>query len=424
MISQIEALNYRCLQYVRQELAPFHVLVGPNASGKTTFLDVIAFLGRVVSDGLEAAIAERTTDFRELLFAGTGESFELAIEAIIPEDRKARLKKDFEAIRYELKIGFASQKHEIGILGEKAWLLDTRTRNDGEFFDRFPRTRVPPASILHAKSVAGWQTILTKAPGGNDNFYIEMRREPGQKSKGGWFPSIRLGSRKSALGNLPDDESKFPASTWLRSILTEGVRQFTLNSNLIRRSSPPILRGVLKTDGSNLPWVVQRLEQSENRDRLDRWIAHVRTALPDVKAIRTVESPDTKHRHLVIEYDNGLIVPSWTASDGTLRLLALTILAYLPDFNGVCLIEEPENGIHPCAVETVYQSLSSIYESQILLATHSPVILSLADVDRVLCFDKNSSGATDIVKGSAHPALRDWRNEVNLGALFAGGVLG
>jgi hypothetical protein len=43
---------------------------------------------------------------------------------------------------------------------------------------------------------------LTKANGGNDNFYVEVRPEGAGK---GWFPSIRLGPRKSALGNLPED---------------------------------------------------------------------------------------------------------------------------------------------------------------------------------------------------------------------------
>jgi len=66
MITLIEAKNFRCLRYIRQPLGPFHVLVGPNASGKTTFLDVIAFLGRLVSDGLEAAIYERTKNFEDL----------------------------------------------------------------------------------------------------------------------------------------------------------------------------------------------------------------------------------------------------------------------------------------------------------------------------------------------------------------------
>jgi AAA15 family ATPase/GTPase len=39
VITKVEALNYRSLRYVSQELGPFHVLVGANASGKSTFLD-------------------------------------------------------------------------------------------------------------------------------------------------------------------------------------------------------------------------------------------------------------------------------------------------------------------------------------------------------------------------------------------------
>ena len=101
--------------------------------------------------------------------------------------------------------------------------------------------------------------------------------------------------------------------------------------------------------------------------------------MPDLESIRIVEREDDKHRYLVLGYRGGLEVPSWMASDGTLRLLALTLPAYLNGLEGIYLIEEPENGIHPRAVETMFQSLSSVYGSQVLLATHSPVILSVAD---------------------------------------------
>ena len=110
-------------------------------------------------------------------------------------------------------------------------------------------------------------------------------------------------------------------------------------------------------------------------------------------------------------------------SDGTLRLIALTLIAYL-DEPAIYLVEEPENGIHPRAVETVLQSLSSVYGAQVLLATHSPVILSLTEPEQVLCFDRTAEGATDIVRGSEHPRLRQWRGETDLGTLFASGVLG
>ncbi|MBC7552848.1 MAG: ATP-binding protein, partial [Taibaiella sp.] len=158
--------------------------------------------------------------------------------------------------------------------------------------------------------------------------------------------------------------------------------------------------------------------------QFESWIKHLRTALPDIETIETVEREDDRHRYLRIKYNNGINVPSWLISDGTLRLLALTLPAYLPDFSGVYLVEEPEIGIHPKAIEAVYQSLSSVYNAQILLATHSTVILSLVKPEQILCFAKTERGVTDIVKGSEHPSLQSWKGEVNLGNLFAGGVLG
>ncbi|MCX5910050.1 MAG: AAA family ATPase, partial [Deltaproteobacteria bacterium] len=105
-----------------------------------------------------------------------------------------------------------------------------------------------------------------------------------------------------------------------------------------------------------------------------------------------------------------------------LNSFSLAMIMEITD--AMALIEEPENGIHPSAVETVYQSLSSVYDAQILLATHSTVILSMAAPNKVLCFKKTESGATDIVLGSKHPRLRDWKGQPNLSVLFASGVLG
>ncbi|MCU0750215.1 MAG: hypothetical protein MUF13_11785, partial [Akkermansiaceae bacterium] len=76
------------------------------------------------------------------------------------------------------------------------------------------------------------------------------------------------------------------------------------------------------------------------------------------------------------------------------------------------------------AIETVLQSLSSIYDGQVLLATHSPVALNILDPKQVLCFAKDDQGATDIVAGDLHPALRDWKQgEPDFGVLFAAGIL-
>jgi predicted ATPase len=419
MIRLIEAKGYRCLKYVRQPLGPFHVLVGPNASGKTTFLDVVAFLGQLVSEGLDAAIGERTQNFDDLVWQRSGGGFELAIEARIPGEYREKIwKKESDIVRYEVSLG----EDETGQVTFRAERVLFRISSDEPETSiqrtLFPVSEEPPTTIVRAGGPRVTQTVVSKSLGGNDNFTPENR-----ETKKKWAPSFRSGPRKSALGNLPEDESNFPVSTWLKRLLSDGIQRFVLNSMLIRRASPPGKGRTFKTDGSNLPWIVEHLRKTAP-SRIEDWIKHLQTALPDLEQVKTVERPEDKHRYLVLGYKGGLEIPSWMASDGTLRLLALTLPAYVPDLGGVYLIEEPENGIHPQAVQTMFQSLSSVYDAQILLATHSPVILGMTDPDKVLCFAKTSEGATDIVLGSQHPALKEWRGETDLGALFAAGVLG
>lgn len=412
MIRVVEALNFSCLRYVRQELGPFHILVGPNASGKTTFLDAIAFLGDLVSKGLEETIRARTQDLRHLLWRGSGDRFELALELQIPEERRRLLEKGiYDTVRYEIGIGLDDQTQSI--LGEKVLLKVA----SGQYRQRtlFPESWVPPQTILTPQGKRKCKTVVNKVSGGNDNFYDETGK--------GWDHAFKLGPRKSALANLPDDESKFPVATWLKGFLMEGIQRLVLNSALMRKPSDPGQPRAFRPDGSNLPWTIQWLIE-HYPDRHREWASHLRTALPDLEDIQTIERPEDRRRYLIVRYKDKLHVPSWMVSDGTLRLLALTLPAYLPQLQGLYLVEEPENGIHPRAVETMFDSLSSVYDAQVLLASHSPVIVSVAKESQVLCFGKTDEGATDIVLGSDHPALRDWKGETNLGVLFAGGVLG
>ena len=95
MIRRIQALNYRCLHYVDVDLDRFHVLVGPNAAGKSTLFDVVAFLSDFVSDGLGAAVEKRTRNFQDLVWGRpkTELGFQLAVEFVIPTHVKERLNK-------------------------------------------------------------------------------------------------------------------------------------------------------------------------------------------------------------------------------------------------------------------------------------------------------------------------------------------
>jgi predicted ATPase len=424
-LSRIEALNYRSLRYVSRSLSSFHVLIGPNASGKSTFLDVPVFIGDFLRAGLEAAvegdvrlgIPHRAPDAKQLTWIRSGNVVELAVETAIPSDCLSRLEnKNVCLCRYEVAVEVSGP---LRVVTENLWLRPTKeTSFQSNQISLFPGLPMPPESIVQAPrkhAPTGWKKVVGRGS--------EPERVMFFSETSGWNSPFRVPADKAALASLPEDEGRFPVTTWFRRLLSEGVRRVMLSSEAMRLPSPPgRARGYLP-DGSNLPWVIHILEK-EHPHRLQDWVAHVREALPDIERIETREREEDRHRYLMLYFTTGLAIPSWLVSDGTLRLLALTLLAYIPDLSGIYLIEEPENGIHPRAVETVYQSLSSVYGAQILLATHSPVILSMAKPKEVLCFARSSDGATDIVSGDEHPALRKWQGTLDLGTLFASGILG
>lgn len=417
MISLIEAKNYRCLKDIRQPVSDFQILVGPNASGKTAFLDVVTLLSDIVTQGLEPALFSRSRNFFDLLWKGQGRSFSLALEAKIPPDVKKqmgpKLRKN-NYLRYQVMIGFHDQTEELAILKEN-W----------NFHVTSPSPETKPM-----KKDADLGTAISR--GSLWGYYPQLYGKISLTSTSTTYQeevkaygvhSFDLNPQKSALANLPEDETKFPAQTWLKSLLKESVQYIALTPLGLRSPSPYSPARRMLSDGSNLPWLVDKLNE-KYPDKFRDWIEHLQTAIPDLRGIQTIIRPEDHHSYLRISYRNKVKAPSWMLSDGTLRLLALTLLAYLPKTHGIYLIEEPENGIHPQAVETVFQSLTSLYDSQALLATHSPVLLSVAKAKSLLCFAKDDDGASKIIRGEEHPELLKWKGIPNLSVLFASGVLG
>ena len=419
-VTRVQALHYRSLRYIDQNLRPFQILVGPNASGKSTFLDVIAILGDLLRTDLDTAvrgevrleIPMRAPDPRHLTWLRTGERFELAVELAIP---KQHINERYDRIRYEMTFNVG----ETPCIEVENVLLARATKNS---LDRqlsiFPSPEPAPDHVVcqpNKHMLKGWKKVVSRGEAGKAYFRSETS---------GWNSPFALSPQKAALATLPEDRERFPVALWLRDVLQSGVQRLVLSGEAMRRPAPPTRKEGYLPDGSNLPYVVERLKD-KNQTQFARWLEHVREGLPDIEAVTTQERPEDRHRYLVLRYRNGLEVPSWLVSDGTLRMLALTLLAYTSDIDGgIYLIEEPENGIHPRAVETVFQALSSVYGAQVLLATHSPVILGMASLNDLLCFARDTEGATDVVSGTEHPSLKAWKGTLDLSSLFAAGVLG
>ncbi len=415
MFTRFEARHYKCLKRIDVLLAPFNILIGPNASGKSTLLDILGFLRNALNDDVEQAVRRHGNTLEELAWRqkqlSSGDAgFEFAVEANIPKDIQLN---GYRQVRYEASIGL-SDVGEIVVQNENLWLMSRKRETPRS--RQFPMLTDDVSSIVHpqhTKTPSGHRVVVRKYFPGSDYYKSEPTK---------WNIMYKLSPRRLALSGVPEDPERFPIALWFKSLLLNHIQILQLNSVLMRQPSPADAPRIFQADGSNLPVMVAELETKHNQ-RFQWWVGHLQTILPDLKTIEVAERPEDRSKYLVAVYNTALKVPAWLLSDGTLRLLALTLIAYLPPKDHIFLIEEPENGIHPRAVEGVFQALGSVYAGQIFMATHSPLILALAKPKHLLVFAKLPSGATDVIRGSEHPALREWQADVPLETLFAAGVL-
>ena len=77
-------------------------------------------------------------------------------------------------------------------------------------------------------------------------------------------------------------------------------------------------------------------------------------------------------------------------SDGSLRFFALVTLLNLPPqmLPDVLLLDEPELGLHPAAVELIGQMILDVgRERQVIVATQSPALVDVFDLNQVIVMD-------------------------------------
>jgi predicted ATPase len=387
---RVQVEDYGLLHSVDVRLGTFQVMIGANGSGKSTLLDALLFVSDALNDGVERAWRRRAERFEELVWGHGPGCCSIAVEIALP----ASVGGAWKLARYELSIG----PLEVGGVGVRHESLDLLAE--------------AAVGVIHAKVPKGGRRVVSLGEGRAAHYQSERDK---------WKTVFRLGDDRLALAFVQQVPERFGAALAVRDLLRGGLVMLALSGDRLRSACAPDLGTTLRRDGENLPLALRALRSSNPR-LFKAWLAQVREALPDVKDVTVVERPEDKRSYVVITWQSGLRVPAWRLSDGTLRILALTLLGYL-EADAVYLIEEPENGVHPQAVEAVYEALSTSRTAQFLVATHSPVFLGIARPDQLLCV-RSDGHQSFVVSGTDHPNLSGWDRRVDLSTLFAAGVLG
>lgn len=319
--------------------------------------------------------------------------------------------------RYEVAIDVSEP---VRLVAETLWL-----KADGGSGPEPERTEFPdPAGAAGANrdrpgeaSSRGPAKVVSR---GSDPERVTFRAETSARSI-----RLRIPVDRSALASLPEDEEMVSAAHGLRRMLVAGVRRIVPWGDAMRRPSPPTSSDFYRPDAANLPHVIDAVANGEPGALRGLAVARPRGA----PGRRAHHDPSGARRTAIATwwstiYRNGPEAPSWLVSERTLRFLARTLLAYLPHPDGPYFVEKPENGIHPGNIETLMDSLSSVYDAHVLLATHSPAVARRVRTEQLLCFARDDVSGTDVVTGCAHPRVRDWPDPVDLGLVLKSGVLG
>ena len=179
----------------------------------------------------------------------------------------------------------------------------------------------------------------------------------------------------------------------------------------------------LRDHGGNLAPVLYRLENDEP-DRYRTICEHIRRVLPVFDSFAIEE----RHGKVILQWQhaqNEQIVGAHLTSDGSLRFFALVTLLNLPPdmLPDVLLLDEPELGLHPMAIELVSGMIKSLaVERQILVATQSPLLVNAFDLEDVFVFDLKD-GQTKVTRHD-QADYDEWLAEYSLGQLWQKNLLG
>ena len=112
----------------------------------------------------------------------------------------------------------------------------------------------------------------------------------------------------------------------------------------------------------------------------------------------------------------------WQLSDGTIRFICLATALLQPKPPSTVLIDEPELGLHPFALELLASLIHEASEhTQVIVSTQSPLLLNQFEPEQVIVVDREA-GASRFKRLDA-AALSHWLSEYALGELLQKNII-
>lgn len=367
MIARLHVERFRAISNAAIRLGSFNVLIGPNDQGKTSFLEAVYAL---------AATARNPID-----------------ESFWSPWRGGNLvhQGDSQGIR----LG-ASLRGNPNSEADVEYSLTVRPRGDG---------------CLIAQETAGSDAPVLLAQGQAETIV-----------------------RRHLRGDAINPEHLSLVQTVAERLASPALTRWDAEELGMPSMLPPNRQQAFDPTGYGLGTCLaeQKLASDETFDRISSQFCRLFNEFRGIGFRRVtgrywVRGPDKARIHgnsgdcyeMLFQRRDGTEVPANLVSGGVLVTLAFLTITEL---NGeLLLIEEPENGLHPARlqgiVEMLQKAVVSRPGSQVILTTHSPLLLDYVQPEEVRLFARNKLGEVEVHHLEDIPDIKDRLKYVMLGEL-------
>ena len=363
-LTRIQLKGYKSIREIELELRHLNILMGPNGAGKSNFIDFFRFMNKLVQKDLQFFVALQGGADRFLHFG----------------------RKTTDTI--EIRLLFSDSDYVCKLVPDQTGKL---------IFKEEYRQWQP--KIKEAKEALRGKEALRAEEGGIKTLANRGDKESGLQVKStnsashvasylsDWqvyhFHDTSDTAKVKQSGSLHDNERLRPQAENLAAFLfsIHETKQYRRIVQTIQRVAPFFQDFILKPEKTN-----------QERIRL-RW----------------------KHRGSDDYFDANAF------SDGTLRFICLTTLLLQPRLPTMILLDEPELGLHPYAIQLLAGMMRSV-RTQIIASSQSVTLANQFEWQDLVIVEQvdNASQFKRLDEG----LLKVWLDEYRLGDLWEKNLIG
>ncbi len=375
--------RYRALADVALELRPINVFFGQNAAGKSSFLDALWFVRDCAIRGVEEAAGDR----------------DHGIGLLWDEEEPA------DSFSIELETTGASYQTRFGL---------TAGRIDPHAGERLVAKQSDRVLIQRSPG----QTEAAFYHQGLDQTMTVELREP---TKMALTRYLDLEERTAQEALESDRLLRYLHFHDARSLDFYGLR---------RRGSESSFQVRLWDRATNMWSVLRNLHDRRGMDdRFETIVGHMREAFPKFRDLFLEQTGATVVIGYFVEKGRREPILASGVSDGFLQLLVLLTALFSEgrDRPSLIMLDEPEISLHPHAIAVLARAIEEAteqWQKQVMLATHSPVLLSQFAPESVVIVEPGERGEAIFRRVSEIDEIADLLDEYALGALYMAEAVG